>query len=612
MDAETRFSVATAAESRRFFQVLVAVLGFIAFVWIAYGLAQPRYDPNSRHHAFDAAYYLAWSDSILAGDESDPRFQGAFYRAPLYPLLLALLRGWIGIGLAAVGWVQIAAALVATGWLAHLAFRWAGFGAGISTAALLGLYHPWLFFSTRLVAESCAIVLLVLALRWVERRGAGWSILAGISAGFATLARPNLLLVVVAWAAWSAYRGERIKALALLLAAFVTIAPVTAVNWKRSGHLVPVSSNAGMTLYHGNGPGAEGVFTQPDRISSRPGVQRQAATAEASRQSGRSLDPVEADRFWAREAIEARLSAPLDTIILSWNRLILTLGSREIALDEAPEIDPNPWGRILFVPFALLVGLAAVGVTARRAGPTPWTWLAIGACALTPLLFYVSSRYRLPFAVLLAVPAGVGLSELLTWRKRAVAIVSVTLLLSLSSPWIATLTISRERPWHAERAGGYAQLARASWKLAAEEPNDADRWTRAALEFLESGRQADPDSADLHVVAARMAHDEGRSADAEASWLAAWDARYAAPDVRVSAAINLSVIWIDHGRPSEAADLLSEALELAPLNEDCWNNRIIALITAGRTSEARGAISRARANGVRVEPELESALGGVP
>jgi len=387
----------TAAERKRFFKALALVLGLTAFVWAGYGMARPHYHPHAGHPVFDAAYYVDWSDSILSEDDTDPRFRGAFYRAPLYPLLLSLLRGPIGVGLSAVVWLQMLAALAATGWLAHYAFRWAGPTAGIGTAVLLGAYHPWLFFSSWLLAECCALVLLVVALHWIARRGVGWTILAGVSAGLATLARPNLLLVVLGWAAWAAYRGDRGKALVLLFATAVTVLPVTVVNGQRSGHFVPISANGGLTLYHGNGPGAEGVFRQAARISSNPSAQRQAATAAASRRSGLEMDAVDADRYWGRQAVRERLSAPLGTLVLVLKRLVLLLGTSEIALNETPAIDPNPWSRATFVPFAVLVALAAVAAVARRRHDVAaWSWIAIVACAATPLIFYVSSRGRRP------------------------------------------------------------------------------------------------------------------------------------------------------------------------------------------------------------------------
>jgi len=602
----------TLAERKRFFRGLAVVLGLTALVWIAYGRAQPRYDPRHAQPGFDAAYYIDWSDSILSGDDADPRFRGAFYRAPLYPYLLSLLRGPLGVGLSFVRWIQMLAALAVTGWLAYHAFRWAGPVAGIGTAVLLGGYHPWLFFSSRLLAESCAIVLLVVALRWIVRRGARWTILAGVSAGFAALGRPNLLLVVIAWAAWAAYRGDRAKALALVLATAFVVLPVTVVNWQRSGHFVPISANMGLTLYHANGAGAEGMPKTPAKMSIAADVQRASATAEASRLLGRELDPVEADRYWGRQAVRERLSEPFGTLRLAWNRLALLLGTREIALDEAPALDPNPWSRATFVPFALLLALAAAAAAAgKRSEIAAWSWIAIVACAAMPLIFYVSSRYRLPFAVLLAVPAGVGLSELFSRSKRAIGVFFLVTVFSLSAPWIVGLTMPHaDELRRAERASGYAQLARASLKLASSTSpeQERERWMESARRFVEAGRRSDPSSPELLGVVARMAMDEGRCAEAEAAWQAAWDTRTGAVDARVTAAVNLSAIWIEDGRASAAAELLSEALELAPLDENCWNNRITALIAAGRSAEARSAVDRARALGVFVNPDLEALL----
>jgi len=605
----------TGDERRRFLKALMLVLGLTALVWIGYALARPHYDPYAAQPAFDAAYYIDWSDSILSGDDTDARFKGAFYRAPLYPLLLSLVRGPIGAGLAAVGWIQLLAALVATGWLAHLAFRWAGTIAGIGTAVLLGAYHPWLFFSSRLLAESCAIVLLVVSLRWIARHGAGWAIGAGVAAGLATLARPNLLLVVLGWAAWAVFRGQRAKALLLLLATMLTVLPVTIVNWQRSGHFVPVSANAGLTLYHGNGPRAAGVFTQPAKMSSNANTQRQAATAAASRRSGVELDAVDADRYWGRQAVAERLSAPWNTLVLFLKRTALLLGTREIALNEAPAIDPNPWSRATFVPFALLVALGAVAATARRnTEVAAWSWIAIVACAATPLIFYVTSRYRLPFAVLLAVPAGVGLAELLTLRKRAVAVAFAGLLFSLIAPWIAERSGHDSPLWRTEWASGYAQLAQAALNRASSASSDSDRahWSESARRFVEDGKRSDPASPDVLCVVARIAMDDAKPAEAEAAWQAAWNTRDGAADARVTAAVNLSAIWIGDGRAPAAVDVLSEALELAPLDENCWNNRIAALITAGRLGEARRAIREAESLGVAVQPEFGAALGATP
>jgi tetratricopeptide (TPR) repeat protein len=597
-------------ERKRFFGGLAVILGLTAFVWVGYGWTQPHYDPRHADPGFDAAYYVEWSDAILSGEPA-PRFEGAFYRAPLYPYLLSALRGPLGAGQAGARWIQILVALAATGWLAYVAYRWGGTVAGLGTAFLLGAYQPWMFFSTRLVSESWAIVLLVSTLPWIARRGARWAAVAGVLTGLAALARPSLLLVAVGWAAWAAFRGDRFKAIVLVLATAITVLPVTVANWHRSGHFVPVSANGGLTLYHGNGPGAEGVFTHVAGMSGAVRVQREESTALASRLQGRPLDPVESDRFWGRQALRQRLSEPLNSLRLGWNRMALLLGTREIALDEAPALDPNPWSRATFVPFALLVALAAAAAASpRRAAVAEWAWIAIAACAATPLLFYVSSRYRLPFAVLLALPAGVGLSELVAGRKRAIVAALAMAAVSMGVPWIAELTMPYDRLLRSERASGYAQHAQACLKRAATAAEDVERkrWDALARKSIERGLRFGSDSPELLCVVARLAQDDGRTADAEAAWLAAWESRGGAPGPRLSAAINLSAMWIKDGRASRAADLLTEALELAPLDELAWNNRIVALITSGRITEARRALRRAADRGVVVNPELEAVL----
>jgi len=601
----------TAAERRHFFTGLAVVLGLTACVWIGYGRAQPRYDPRHTNPGFDGAYYLDWSDSILSADDQDPRFEGAFYRAPLYPYLLSVLRGPFGAGLAAVRWIQMLAALVATGWLAHHAFRWGGPIAGIGAAVLLGGYHPWLFFSSRLLVESWAIVLLAAALPWIARHGIRWTIPVGVMMGLASLGRPNLLLVVAGWAAWAVMRGDRTRGIVLLLATVVTVLPVTAVNWHRSGRLVPISGNGGLTLYHGNGPGAEGVFKHPAGMSGDVGVQRQEATAMASRLAARALDPVDADRYWGREAVRQRVTEPIDTLRLGWNRLALLLGTREIALDEAPALDPNPWSRATFVPFALLVALAAAAaVSGKRAEIAAWSWIAIAACAATPLIFYASARYRLPFAVLLTVPAGVGMAELFKLRRAAIAVALAAFAFSLGVPWIVGLTMPHAEIWRAEQASGLARLADGALKKAATSttPAERDRWEALAHRSLERGRETAPDDPELLGAVARLARNDGRLVEAEDAWRRAWSARDGALAARINAAVNLSAILVTSGRASAAADMMSEAVELAPLNENCWHNHIVALVAAGRPAEARRTVERAHARGIPVDPELEAEL----
>ena len=596
------------AELRRFRVGLVAVLALVAVAWGVYQAVQPAYDPRHDDPGFDSAYYLEWSDSILSGVDPAARFEGAFYRAPLYAYGISALRGILGASVGVIRWLQLVLALAATATLAHAAFRWAGAPAGIGTALVLGAYHPWLFFSSRVLVEGVAISLLALAVALIPCRSPRWTGLAAAALALATLARPNLLLVGIVWIAAAWWSGERRKAVILALVLAVTLLPVTAWNFQRSGHVVPVSANGGLTLYHGNGPGALGVFTSVAGMGAAIESQRAEATRAAQRLTGRPMDAVEADRYWGRQAVRERLAHPLGSAVLVWNRALLTLGNEEIALDEAPGLDPNPWHRAMFVPFAMIVALAAAGCgCVHRDRASIWIWTAIAACLATPLMFYASSRYRLPFAILLAVPAGAGLARVLEGNRRAVVTALVVGALSVGVPLVAGMTMPYSTIIAQARADGEAELASAFHDRAglASDETERARWAAAARAALDRGRGSDARSAKVWFYEGMIARDQGRPVDAEKAWLRAWQDGQVAPP-RVAAAANLGGIWIRSGRARAAERLLREALRLEPLDETCRHNLIAAHLALGEMDRARQEIAEARRLGVPVDPELDA------
>jgi pentatricopeptide repeat protein len=376
----------------------------------------------------------------------------------------------------------------------------------------------------------------------------------------------------------------------------LALLPVTLHNLGASGHIVPISSNGGLTFYHGNGPGARGVYTSPAGLSGDPLRQREEATALARARSGRDLDPVEADRWWGRQAIRFRLEHPAETVMLVGRRLLMTLDSHEYALDYAPELDTNPWRpviragdrfRLPLVPLGLLLGLALVGWILRGGpGSGGWTtWAAVAACALTPLLFYVSSRYRLPLAATLVIPAGCGLAELFspaekrTGRRRAAA-------LSLGA---ALCLASLLMPFHGLKQ---AMTGRALATRAVAYGRTGE-WERARRDALRATSLA-PDSAVVWFNAGSVAERFGDLGTAEIAYRRA----LALSPGLAEAAGNLAAVLIRAGRAAEAVPHLRAALVERPSAELCWNNLIVALFACGRLEEALQAVEEATENGV--------------
>ncbi len=587
------------------------LLGVAAFLRVGYVLAQRGADPALSAPSLDAAYYLDWARAIVSGTGGPA---GAYYLAPLYPNLLALFLRLFGEQLALLFVIQQAVMIGAAWLLGRAAERVAGAWAGVGTMALVALYHPSIFFASRAVGESIAALFLALAVRaTIDERPAAGAV-GGFASGIAALARPNLLLVPAAWAVELLGRRDARwkRGLFVLAGVAVAIAPVAVRNLAVSGHPVLVSSNGGLTLYHGNGPGSLGIFNPPDGFSGILATQREEATALARLRSGKPLDDVEADRWWGREALRMRLANPLDSLRLLGTRLLLVVDDYEHGLDDSPMLDTNPWRltlrltgepgddvparQVSLIPFALILGLACAAVVAVGfRGSGGWiVWSAIACCAATPILFYVSSRYRLPAAVLLAVPGGIGLSVLLGdglssgRRVRAAAAGLACAAISFLVPFDGLR--------RAEEAGALSNRA-AHWKRAGN-LDAAERSVRAAVAI-------DPESSHARFALAVVLEARGRRDEAETEYreVVRRDPGHA------EAAGNLAKLLTERGRSAEAVPVLRSALAMRPTHGACWTNLVVALAAAGDLDGARRAAGDAARLGVALEPGLLREIG---
>lgn len=566
---------------------------------IAYVAAQPATDPTFARPLLDGAYYLDWARRLAAG-ESWP--EGAYYLAPLYPHLLAGFLATFGESFLLLYLVQQGLLVVAAWALASVARRVAGEGAALATAAIALLSSPLLFFGSRPVGEAVALLLLSASVRLATGSSPTAQAAAGLVAGLAALARPNLLLVPVLWALVETAR-RRLRDAALLVAgAAVAIAPVAARNLASSGHLVLISSNAGITLYHGNGPGAVGIYTPPEGLSGRLDGQRQEATEAARARTGRDLDEVEADRWWGAQALRARAADPGGTAVLVGRRLWLLLDNREHGLDYNAALDRNPWRFVAPLSFAPLFGLAVAGVilVGFRSTGGAKLWTAVAASAVAPVAYYVSSRYRLPLVLLLSVPAGVAAARLVAAASSRGRLGRLQLALAGA---LAAALFSLAAPFgdlaRAEEAGALANLA--SEAKRAGDLGGSEKLLRTALSM-------DPDcvgcSYNLGVVLEAL----GRAAEAEDSYRKA----LALDAGQAESAANLAAILVRSGRAREALGPLREALAHRPGHAACWVNLIVALASLGDLEGAIRAAGEAARSGVALDPGLLETIGAGP
>ncbi len=574
-----------------------ALLGAAVGLRILYVLIDRGSDPTFARPMLDGAYYLAWAHRIAGGG---PFAAGAFYLAPLYPILLAGFLRLFGEAFTLLYLCQQMLGVGAALLLGGAASRIAGKRAGWCAAALFLLYHPFLYFASRPLGEPLALFLLAASIRALVSaspwRGAE---AAGFLAGAAALARPNLLLAPLAWAAGDLARKRWVRAGLIVAGACVAVLPVAVRNLAASGHLVAISSNGGLTLYHGNGPGAVGAYVHPEGFSGQIATQREEAAAMARSLSGRAMDEVEADRWWGRQALRARLADPLGSVALFARKLFLLFDDHEHGLDYPPALDANPLRWIAPVPFAVILALATAAVVLLGwRGSGGWTaWGAAIACGVAPVAFYASSRYRLPMAAVLCIPAGAGLAALASralWRERdrrlavSLAAAAIVAVVSLAVP-SSDLSANEESVYLANRAS----ILKAAGDLPAAEADAARALT------------LDPGSVPARFNLAVIVEAQGRTAEAEKLYRET----LARDPSSAEAAANLAKILIGSGRAGEAVPVLRAALARRPYHTACWTNLVVALVTAGEPAAARGEAEKAMGLGLRLDPALYEAVG---
>ncbi|MDH3629190.1 MAG: tetratricopeptide repeat protein [Acidobacteriota bacterium] len=584
----------------RFYSVLALICGVAVVTRVAYLGFQASVDPWFSVPTNDAKYFVDWARSIV---EHGTGPSGAYYLAPLYPMLMSLLWFVAGPSLPLIYVLQHGISIATAAVVAIGGRHVVGPRAALFAAALFVFHHPLIYFASRIQGETLAIGLLLWAVVDRVRRDDDRIWHVPLLLGLATLARPNLLLIALLWIAADVLRRRWRRAFVFGAIFVLTLAPIAVRNFVASGHFVPVSANGGMTLYHGNGRDAGGQFTGVPGMVTDVTLQRSEATRFARMQSGdMSLDDVEADAWWARQAIEERIGHPIDSLGLLGRRVLLTAANYEIGLESYPALDPTPSrlvfrlggsAGIAFIPFALLLGLSATVVFDRR-----WRrkipvdfWLALLGCLATPLLFYVSSRYRVPLTALMCVPAGLGVERILAenWGLRSRATIAGIAVL------LGSLGLSALVDVNSERVGYHRNASQARL--------DSGDIASALLEAREAVRLGEED-AGSHCVLGIVLERSGEFDGAIESYREA----LRRDEYFAFASEALSRLLARRGDTDEAIEVLERALRVTPSCRDCWYNLMAVWIVKGDPGHASEVRGRMRAAGFAVPDHLKVAL----
>jgi hypothetical protein len=372
-------------------------------------------NPLATYATSDSRYYVDRALGLL-GHQDDPFSRQPYHLPPLYPYVLRMVPGFAQ---GAYGGVMVLQALAGTAMLAGVYIlarrRMGAGGAMVATGATL-LYAPLSFYETKLLGDSLATSLLVAVLVATDvlarRPSHRQALLTGVIVAAVVLLRPQALLLAFGLFVWIALR-VRPLAPSYALGVVALLLPFTMHNWQASGDLILVSDNGGVNFWLASTGPISGTFETYDRRFFDITEQAQEAKRIADAEAGRSLSPGEVSDWFTRRALAEIVAHPQRFAKRVTLRARALLESFETDIVCFPPVESTTIFplRVLPLPFGVLAGLALAAAMLGgrlRTGPHAPMWLVVSMAALTALLFFHYSRFRLPLVPLLALGVGAG------------------------------------------------------------------------------------------------------------------------------------------------------------------------------------------------------------
>lgn len=590
----------------------------------------------------DSSVYDGWARSIAAGEWIG---REAFYFPPLYPYLLGLFYRVFGHSYALVYLAQQLLGLLNLVLIFRIGEAVFNARAALFAAGLAALYAPFAFFETKILGTTLGLTLNLAALLFLVRaersrdEPGAWRpwLIAGAVIGVAALCLPGTILLAIL-AALNLARWRKDAALALAAGAFAALLPVLAHNLYVAGDPLLLSGQGGITFYQGNNPSARGLYNVVPGFSGAPERQAREEKAIAERDRGRTLRRSEISAHFFRKGLAFVIGSPAQWLLLEGRKLLALFGTYEASTEYSlyRERGAIAWLWVAFLPYAALAGLGlaafvgapghsgASALLARRparpgARNESWTLpLYTLYAAGVPLLFYISSRYRLPLVPVLAIYAGALLDRVASdlhrfgeVRFEAARAIGVALLVGLVSFFpLGAKNVTAEanvnynignlladRKAHEEAVRSF-DAALAEWPTHAfaliNRGNSLDKLGRPeeAIDSYRRAEEAQPDFWTAYEAQGIILHRLGRHEDEAEVYRRGLQAGGA------QAHFLLAVALQETHRLDEAEREIGEAIRLAPLDPRFHNT--LGTIREGRGNR-RGAIEAYKQAG-KVDP----------
>ncbi len=412
----------------------IFVVAVTLLVRILY-LVQLSHSPGFSVPMVDEKWHWQWAHKILSGPFWG---EGAYFRAPLYPYLLAFF-AWITNS--SIFWSKLLQIFICGGTaffiyrLGEHLFSWKE---GVIAGLIYAFYGTLLYYEAMFLIPVVFLFFTVWGMYRLIVYKSSESIrtwlFTGIIFGLAAISRPNILLVMPLLLLWLLFipKKSRLftqrfkKPLLVGIGLILVITPVTVRNLLITGDFILISSQGGVNFYIGNNEVANGLTMLIPEIDLNESISWSqfipATNAVAQRIAGRELTDAEVSSFWTKRTLDFIKNNPGKFLGLTWRKFVYLINGFENSDNSDIYYERKKsslyslllWDYGLKFPFGLLFPLTLVGMYLRRkdfAKLLP-VYLFILGYIPTIVLFLVTARHRLPLVPFLAIIAAGGLTSL--------------------------------------------------------------------------------------------------------------------------------------------------------------------------------------------------------
>jgi 4-amino-4-deoxy-L-arabinose transferase-like glycosyltransferase/Tfp pilus assembly protein PilF len=404
---------------RKFFQKESCfILGLFIFAFLIrfIYLNQIKSSPLFDAPLLDDKYHDQWAQAILKGQDFE---KGVFFKAPLYPYFLALVYKIFGHSFYMARLIQFIIGSLSCVLVYLIGKKIFNPRVGRIAGVIASLYGILIYFEGELLLEILTVfldLLLVWALFWVKAKPSyrRWIVSGGLL-GLSALARPNILLVGVAFFFWilfyfigktQSYRKSLLYALCFAFGAILIVSPVTLRNYIKGNDFVLIASQDGMNFYIGNNPQSDGASAfLPGARGTWSGMYDDAIRI-AEESMHKKLKPSQVSRFWYGRGMKFMKEHPFDFLSLTMKKLVLFWNGGELSnindiyffAKRGGVLKGLIWKFVIFFPFGIMCPLALSGMmlSYKQFENTLVLLLFVFVYMLSVVLFFVTVRYRVP------------------------------------------------------------------------------------------------------------------------------------------------------------------------------------------------------------------------